>query len=476
MLRLGQVRYTSDDVGAAHALFEQALAEAGEDLAVQAACEQALAFTAMFGGDMHAALAHAQGSLQVAERLDDPGLVALALTSVAAQEFMCGNGLDRARIEHAVVLEESIVEAPVEWLPTYTYASLAFFSDELDLARDLYAGLFRSLFDRGDERALPAVLFSMSQLEGVSGNWGLATRYANDAVARSRRTGQAALCANALSAQASIRAYVGDADGARAAAAEGLEIALQAGARAPLVWITSTLGFLELSLGDAAAAHARLGPLSEMVIASGLAEPGVVRFLPDEVEALIRLGELGPAEQPLRLLEERGRALDRVSARAGAARGRALLHAARGDFDAARTSIDEALAQHARTVQPFELARTLLAQGQIERRAKRRGAARDALTQALELFDSLGAALWAERAAADLARIPGRSPGSGELTETQQRIVELVSRGLSNKEIAAQLFVTVRAVESNLSKVYAKLGVRSRTELASRAGARAEEP
>ena len=78
----------------------------------------------------------------------------------------------------------------------------------------------------------------------------------------------------------------------------------------------------------------------------------------------------------------------------------------------------------------------------------------------------LGAALWAERAAAELARIPGRGRASGELTETERRVAELVAEGLSNKEVAARLFVSVRAVEANLSKVYAKLGVRSRAELA----------
>jgi DNA-binding NarL/FixJ family response regulator len=127
-----------------------------------------------------------------------------------------------------------------------------------------------------------------------------------------------------------------------------------------------------------------------------------------------------------------------------------------------------ALESHERLPQPFERGRTLLARGQIERRAKHRAAARVSLTEALELFDGLGAPLWSERAAAELARIPGRAHASGELTETERRVAELVADGLSNKEVAAKLFVSVRAVESNLSKIYAKLGVRSRAELASR--------
>ena len=127
-----------------------------------------------------------------------------------------------------------------------------------------------------------------------------------------------------------------------------------------------------------------------------------------------------------------------------------------------------ALAAHERLPQPFELGRTLLAQGTIERRAKHRAEARAALTRALETFDQLGAPLWAEKAAQELARIPGRAPGDGALSETERRVADLVASGLSNKEVAAKLFVTVRTVEGNLTRIYSKLGVRSRAQLAAR--------
>jgi DNA-binding NarL/FixJ family response regulator len=145
-----------------------------------------------------------------------------------------------------------------------------------------------------------------------------------------------------------------------------------------------------------------------------------------------------------------------------------MLDAARGDLDGGIAGLEGALLEHAALPMPFELGRTLLAQATIERRAKRRGSAREAARKALEVFDALGAALGAERAAAELARIPGRGRASGELTETERRVAELVAQGLSNKEVAAALFVSVRAVEANLSKVYAKLGIRSRTQLVRR--------
>ncbi len=476
LLRLGRVRYVSDDVDAARQLFEQALAEGKDDIAVRAAAEQALAFLMVLAGNVPGALAHARSSLALAERTDDPGVLALGLAWVAANELLTGMGLDRDRFERAVELEQHVGDVPVEWLPSYAYAGCAMWADDLETARVLYGRVHRSAVEHGDERATAMLLFSMSQRECAAGNWELAALHAAEAVERSRQCGLATLQTNALSAQANVNALLGRADVTRAAAEEGIRIATEAGAIPALQWHMAALGLLELSLGDPGAAHGRLGPLAEGVVAVGLAEPGVVRFLPDEIESLVALGELDAASEPLALLEERGRALGRVWALATAGRCRALLEAARGDFDSAREAVAGALDEHARLAQPFELGRTLLVQGSIERRAKARAVARRSLTEALETFDALGAALWAAKAADELARIPGRPPGSGELTETERRVAELVAEGLSNKEVAARLFVSVRAVESNLSKVYAKLGVRSRTELPGRLGGSDSQP
>ena len=199
-----------------------------------------------------------------------------------------------------------------------------------------------------------------------------------------------------------------------------------------------------------------------------MGELSITQVVHHEIEALVAVGQLDDAEAVIAYVEEKGRPTRRAWHEAIAARGRALVASARGDVDEARAHLDRALAAHERLPQPFELGRTLLAQGTIERRAKRRGEARAALTRALELFDQLGAPLWAEKAADELARIPGRAPASGELSETERRIAELVAAGLTNKEIAARLFITVRTVEGNLTRIYGKLDVRSRTELASR--------
>ena len=114
---------------------------------------------------------------------------------------------------------------------------------------------------------------------------------------------------------------------------------------------------------------------------------------------------------------------------------------------------------------PFHEARTYLALGSIERRRRRRRAARAALERALAEFERLGARLWAERARDELARVGGRAPSRGKLTPTERKVAELVAEGLPTKEVASRLFVSPRTVDGHLAHIYAKLGVRSRTDL-----------
>ena len=103
--------------------------------------------------------------------------------------------------------------------------------------------------------------------------------------------------------------------------------------------------------------------------------------------------------------------------------------------------------------------------GVVRRQASQKKAAREALEQALAIFDEMGARLWAEKARAELGRIGGRRAGGDDLTETEARVADLAAAGKSNKEIAAALFMGVSTVEAHLSHVYRKLGIRSRAGL-----------
>ncbi len=103
--------------------------------------------------------------------------------------------------------------------------------------------------------------------------------------------------------------------------------------------------------------------------------------------------------------------------------------------------------------------------GIVRRRARQKRAAREAIEAALAAFETSGAAGWAEKARAELGRIGGRTREQG-LTAAERRVAALVAEGRTNKEVAASLFLTEKTVETHLTHVYAKLGVRSRAELA----------
>ena len=142
-----------------------------------------------------------------------------------------------------------------------------------------------------------------------------------------------------------------------------------------------------------------------------------------------------------------------------------MLHAAAGEAAEADDAFANAVAEHERLGLPLERARTLLAHGVALRRARQKRSARAALEEAETIFERLGSRLWAERARSELARVGGRAPSRGALTPTEQRVAGLAAAGKANKEIAAELYVTVRTVETHLTKIYEKLGVRGRAEL-----------
>ena len=228
-------------------------------------------------------------------------------------------------------------------------------------------------------------------------------------------------------------------------------------------------GFLELSLGRAEDAHVTLVSLAAQADAAGFAQPAVQRFHPDLIEAAIAVGELESAHRHHNELKQCATALKSPWARALSARCAGLIAAADGDAEAALEWLEQALLEHERLPNAFERGRTLLQHGIVLRRLKRKRDARESIQAALEIFTQHGARLWAAKAEAELARISGSSPSAtNDLSETERRIATLVAAGRANKQIAAELHVTVRTVESNLTRIYRKLGIRSRSQLAAR--------
>ncbi|HSL65108.1 MAG TPA: helix-turn-helix transcriptional regulator, partial [Gaiellaceae bacterium] len=136
-----------------------------------------------------------------------------------------------------------------------------------------------------------------------------------------------------------------------------------------------------------------------------------------------------------------------------------------GDVDRAVGLLEAAAAAHERVGDPVGRGRALLALGTTRRRARQKRPAREAIEEARATFERIGAAFWAEKARAELGRIGGRTKADG-LTPAEQRVAALVAEGKTNREVAAALFLGERTVETHLSHVYAKLGIRSRAELA----------
>jgi DNA-binding CsgD family transcriptional regulator len=164
-------------------------------------------------------------------------------------------------------------------------------------------------------------------------------------------------------------------------------------------------------------------------------------------------------------LEALATRLDRPLVHLVATRSRGLLAAANGDLDEALEVLDRSTRIDI-VGEPFERARSVLALGTVQRRAKQKRAARELLTEAATTFDRLGAPQWVARANAELERVGGRS--DDELTVTERKVAELIAAGRTYREAADELFISPKTVQWNLSKVYRKLGIRSRAELPAR--------
>jgi DNA-binding CsgD family transcriptional regulator len=454
----------------AWAVFEAARGEAGDDLALLARIEQNLGYAWLFRGDLAASDRHAYAALQLAEELQEPRVIAEASTAYPFVEFLLGRGVDQELLDRGIALEghmEGEFKSHV-LRATFTVAQLLKFTDRLDEARRTFTELLADAAAHGAEIAIPQIRYHVAELECRAGNWDAAMEHARESRAAAQRIRMGPMSAEGHFAIGLVEAHLGRADTARLEALEGLQVAETAGEILLLIPNLAVLGFLELSLDRPAEADAHLSRAVELERAMGVREPAYFRIVPDEVEALVALGKLDEAEALLVPFEEAGEELERAWAKATGARCRALVLAARGELEAASAAVARALREHDGLPLPFELGRTLLVSGTIERRAKRKKEARETLTRALEVFEGLGAALWADRTRAELARIGGRAASSVELTPTEERVAALVATGSTNREVADALFISIHTVEANLKRIYRKLGIRSRTELASK--------
>ena len=467
LLYLSRVHYHRRDALSASALAEQALHEASGDPSLEASINLELATAAELSGDHKTATTRARRALRLAERSGDPTITAESLAVVGLYDFVSGKGVPTDKIERAMSLGAGPPLRPLR-SPDFYEACILMWSDDLLGARDRLRELEARARDNADESSLAILLFLLSQIDSWMGHFAEAGRLADESRAVAEWTGQQAYLAFALYAQALVESLRGNVDRALAVGEESLASARQTGSAQAEEFARSVLGFLELSRGDARGADGRLAPLIVSLEARGPADPGTLRFLPDEVEALIELGKVEEAEALLGPFEADAEALGRLWAQGAAARCRGLLLATRRDLAGALEAFGAAEDHQRDRGQPLELGRTYLAKGRALRRGKKWGPSREALNQALRICEGLGASLWVEKTRSELARIGGRAQGLNALTETESQVAELAAAGLTNREVASRLFLSVSTVESNLRRTYRKLGIRSRAELSSK--------
>lgn len=466
---LATVRLHDDSYREAATYLEQALDEAGDALPVRVRTLIDLLFMLVNLGRIPDAFMLTGRAVADAERLGDPDLTALAIASAAMVRFLSGYGYDETALQRALELENPDLPTPMMLRPTLIHGLLLSFTDRLDEAREVMLGIRARCLDRGEESDLMFHAFHLVMLECRRGNFAAARSLAEDTMERAVQLGTDLPLAIALSIRAHLAVYAGQADLARGTAQQALQIFQKSSCVMPTVWPMATLGFLEVSLEHYEAAAAVLGPLAQAAAATELGEPATAPFAADAAEALVGAGRLEEAEALIAVLERDGARLDRPAALAIGARGRALLLAARGELDAAAASAWRAIAEHDRAPMPFERARTLLVLGQIERRRRQKRAASHALGEALRVYEALAVPLWAARARAALERVNVAPTDGSGLTPSERRVAVLAARGMTNREVAAGLFISPKTVEANLSRVYRKLAIRTRAELGRRA-------
>lgn len=424
---------------------------------VRAAAHLALSYSTSLH-NAESSLQHADMALALLQPLGedvDDAVAASALALRLRAGAVLGHGLDRDLVDRVRALETRL---PPARGPSAPLGGWFRWIDDLDTSRELLERDLEYAVASGHETLRAVASMTLALTECVAGELERARDHASTArdLAQELELGEVAtLAAEAL---ALVEATLGHAD-----AVHELLNGRESRRRARAV-----LGLLELSRANYEAADAHFKSALDLIEQAGLREPGIDRVHADAAEAAVALGELERAERLADFLEQHGEHTGRRWSLATGARVRALVAGARGDLDVALAACDRALEHHVGLPMPLERARTLLAKGVIERRLRRRRLAKLAFDEALSLFEQAGAALWAERARAELARLGLRRTAGDELTEAERQIAELTARGLTRRGVAAALHVSPKTVEATLGRVYRKLGIASRAELGAR--------
>jgi DNA-binding CsgD family transcriptional regulator len=341
------------------------------------------------------------------------------------------------------------------------------FHGEVDEAREIFTRLLELADERGEEWSFYTFRLQLCELELRAGYWEAAAQLL-DEWEPSPDEGITSEPAYAR-CRALLAAGRGFVDEAERLSAEATIRSEAAGVRWDQLEALRARGIAALLAGEPTRAAAGLRTVWAHARREGVDDPGAFPVAPDLVEALVEVGELDEAKAAANRLRELSERQKHPWGLATARRCDALVGLAAGYDERAAGELERAAADYEALGLRFDRARSLLVLGRAQRRHRKWGAARRSLEQAIDAFEEIGSVGWAGQACSELSRVGARRPRpAGELTPSEARAAELAAEGLANKEIAQTLFVSVRTVEEHLSNVYAKLGVRSRTQLASR--------
>jgi len=441
---------------------EAALDDAQGDEAVQAKLHIEMSGVACGMCRLEEAVSHARTAAGLADNANEPSAAVAALSILGFAESMLGKGVPE-EAQSAFARWDGTIGAGNS--PRMELGCCCMHATRFEEAAELFEQELAAARELGVEPVEVVARGHLSEVQLRAGRWADALANARLALEHAKQATDPQVVAAASCIRAMAEAVLGHHAEARSLAASGLSAAEELTDFWWTIGGRAVLGLVALTDDEPEAAVEALEPAWKLMTERRLGDLSIFPVGHVLGEALLAVGRVDEAVA----IAETLRACpvgDKPWCRAMASRIMALAAAERSDYVEARREIELAFQAHADLPEPFEHARTAQLAGRVERTARSWGAARAAFADALERFDQLGAARWAERASADLARLPGRRPANAELTAREREIGQLVAAGLTNKEVAARLFVSVRTVEATLSRLYAKVGVRSRTELA----------
>ncbi|MEU1617031.1 AAA family ATPase [Streptomyces sp. NPDC005722] len=455
---VGQALSEVDDV------FPQALADAGDDPRLQGLVRYQLAWRALVDGQMHEARAEAARSAALAAQAGDRRTELLALSFKALNETTMGHPDAPATLALASAEPQDPDVAMNHNGPVYIRSRYLLMKDQLDEARAALTWLAGEARQRGAVETEVYSVRSLAEIELRSGRCGTALDLARESLRLAEDIGIGE--GFALQIAALTEAAGGTVERALSLAGDAVR---RAEADSDMPYMTRALyalGHARLVGADPQGAVDALRRVRALEREMGVTEPARGRWQGDLAEALVLTGALGEAREVVDETRRHALRLGRQSILAVLERAEGMLLAARGDSDGAVAVLTGARQRLAALGYGLEEARAVFALAQVEADRRNRGAARAALDEAARLFRRSKALPWLELVGpAPAPPAAAAAPELDGLASMERQVAALVLEGATNREIAATLFISVKTVEATLTRVYRKLGIRSRVDI-----------